>query len=271
MKLNKTIEYCNLATKIALYAGSIAKDLQKLELHQKNKSSYKDIVTDGDLKAEKCIVDSLASTGLNILTEETGHMDKGGKSTWIIDPIDGTTQYSHGNPGWGISIALSEENEINMGVLYFPHYNQLYTGIKSQGAYHNGVPIKVSDVKELSSALVDVAYLDDMKRLFSLMENIYDKSQKTIIMGSHAESLANIANGSLDASIALSSNCWDYAAGDLIVKESGGTITDFDGKIVQYDSLGKPKTKNILATNGYLHEIILEELAKVNLEEVIQK
>jgi myo-inositol-1(or 4)-monophosphatase len=271
MKLNKTIEYCNLATEVALHAGSIAKNLQEFaKLNQTQKYNFKDIVTEGDIKAEKYIIDSLASTG-NILTEETDYLDNGKNLTWIIDPIDGTTQYAHGHPSWGVSIALADDDQIQAGVLYFPHHGQLYSAIKGQGALQNGVSIEVSKIKELSSALVDVAYLDDMKRLFSLMGNIYDKSQKTIIMDSHAESLANIANGSLDASIALSSNCWDYAAGDLIVKEAGGVITDFDGNGIQYDDLGKLKTKNVLATNGYLHEKILEELAKVNLEEVIQK
>ena len=272
MKLNKTIEYCDLATKVASHAGSIAKSIQEFaKLNQTIKYNFKDIVTYGDLKAEKYIIDSLAGTGLNVLSEETGYLDHGKDLTWIIDPIDGTTQYSHGHPNWGISIALSKEDEIQMGVLYFPHFDQLYTSIKSQGTYCNGHPVKSSKTKELSSALIDVAYLDDMKRLFSLMEGIYDKSQKTLIMGSHAESLANIANGSLDASVALSSNCWDYAAGDLIVKEAGGKVTDFAGNEIKYNHLNNPVKQNILATNGYLHETILEELAKVNLEKVIQK
>jgi myo-inositol-1(or 4)-monophosphatase len=271
MKKGQLLKYSNLATNVALHAGELAKYLQNFELNKSMKYNFKDIVTDGDIKAEKYIVGALSKTGLNILTEETGYIDNGKDLTWIIDPIDGTTQYYHGHPGWGVSIALSDGDEISLGVLYFPHHNQLYTGIKSQGAYLNGSPIKVSDTKELSSALVDIAYLDNMKRLFLLAEKVYDNTQKTLIMGSHAESLANISNGSLDASIALSSNCWDYAAGDLIINESGGVITDFNGEKIQYDNLGKPKLKHILATNGYLHEEILKYLANVNLDEVIQK
>jgi myo-inositol-1(or 4)-monophosphatase len=177
---------------------------------------------------------------------------------WLIDPLDGTTSYSHGLPHFSVSIALEIEGEIEAGVVFNPCLNECFSAIKGMGAHLNGQRIKVSKTKELNRSLLATGFPYD--RVESPQNNL-DHFNAFILkihgirrMGSAALDLCYTAAGRFDGYWEMKLSPWDSAAGLVIVKEAGGTVTGFGGGAYTiYDN-------EILASNGHIHDKMIEVL-----------
>lgn len=240
--------------KTAKKAGAFIK--KERDTFTKDKIEMKglnDMVSYVDKTAEKMIVDDL-----NEILPEAGFFveenSAGGKReyNWIVDPLDGTTNYIHGIPCYAVSIALEHNGEIILGVVYEVSRNECFTAVQGKGAYLNNNPINVSDNKKLSESLIATGFpiynfskLDGyMKTLSYMMQHTHGVRR----IGAAAADLCYLACGRVDAFFEYNLNAWDVAAGALIIEEAGGTVTDFkDGNNWLYG-------KEIIATNGLLKD-----------------
>jgi len=229
----------NTAVKAARRAGSIinraALDRTKLEIHSKRAN---DFVTQVDRAAEAAIIEILrqAYPDHAILGEESGALDgKGGKADyrWIIDPLDGTTNFIHGFPQYCVSIGLQHRGAIEHGVIYDPSKNELFTASKGGGAFLDDRRIRVTKCASLKDALVGTGFpFKEQTRV-----DLYMRQLKTIMTtssavrraGAAALDLAYVAAGRMDAFWEMGLSPWDMAAGALMVKEAGGLVGDLAG------------------------------------------
>jgi myo-inositol-1(or 4)-monophosphatase len=219
-----------------------------------------DLVTEADLAAEKLIIERIKSHYPRhaILAEESGASVEidAGKSDWkwIIDPLDGTTNYAHGYPCFCVSIAVERAGQIEVGVVYDPTRDELFAAERGQGATLNERPIRVSTVADLNSAMLctgfpyNVRERPDFAREFI---NFTMTAQAVRRDGSAALDLAYLACGRFDGFWEDGLNAWDIAAGLLLIEEAGGRVTDFRGVPL---SIYTPK---VLATNGLVHDAMM--------------
>ena len=208
--LNIMIKACEKASKI------IIRDFGELENLQVKVKGPRDFVTNSDKKVEKILIEELSKSKKNysFITEETGLIKKNDKeNTWIIDPIDGTTNFLHGVPHFAISLALKNKNKILAGVIYDPIKNEIFYSEKDNGSFFNNHRIRVSKKKDLDECL------------FATNNDGAKKTDLNLrVSGSAALDLAYVASGRLDGFFQNNLNLWDVAAGKLIVEEAGGKI-----------------------------------------------
>ena len=234
-------------------------EIEKLQVSIKGPS---DFVTSADTRTEKIIIEELAKAKKNysILTEENGEKINSDRSNmWIIDPIDGTSNFLHGIPHFAISIGLEHKGEIICGIIYDPIKDEMFIAEKGNGSYLNNKRIRVSSRSKLEECIIFTGgpkHDSDEKNL-SLEE--YNKiSSKVLIpvrkLGSASLDMAYVASGRCDGFWQRNLNYWDVAAGIIIIKEAGGFITDFKGENWQKDS------KTILATNSKIDKEIIKIL-----------
>jgi len=249
----------NTAIKAAKVAGKII-----LENYSKNfdiqikGGNKRDLVTSIDLAAEKEIIKIISKDfpDHDILSEES-QPDKnkiGNSSVWIIDPIDGTTNYSRGIKDVTVAIALVENEKMISGVVYNPFTEELFTAENRKGALLNGMSLSVSKVKKLEDAIVTQSFAYSNKFRKDPLKNInkiFLKVNGIRLYHSTALELCYLAAGRIDACIISGSNPWDISAGSLIVEEAGGKVTKFDGK--NWDYLNG----RIIATNKHIHQDLL--------------
>jgi myo-inositol-1(or 4)-monophosphatase len=255
-------KYLEVAVDTVLKTGKFLKKQFGLPKTVKHKGEI-DIVTDSDLKAEEIIIKSLkkAFPSHHFLAEETVSTNrmpaKGYK--WIIDPIDGTTNFAHGYPMFSISIALEYNSEIIAGTAYNPLSDELFTAEKDKGAYLNAKMIRVSSINRLSQSLLSTGFPYDIwKNPHKILEynNRFQKKAQGIRRdGSAVMNLCYTACGRFDGFWEARLKPWDTASGILILKEAGGKITDFEGG--KY-SIYKDE---ILATNGKIHKEMINILS----------
>jgi len=254
-------EFVNTAIEAARKAG----ELQLQGLRKKHKIDYKgeiNLVTEVDRQCEELILGLIGRRfpDHDILTEETPQLFKGSPYRWIVDPLDGTTNYVHGYPVFCVSIALEYMGEIVLGVVYDPTREELFVGQKGGGAFLNGEKIRVSQTRELSKGLLVTGFPYDLKEdpvnNLDHFTNMIMEAQAVRRDGSAALNLCYVASGRFDGFWELKFWPWDVAAGALIVKEAGGKVTDFDGR--NFDPYGM----EIVASNGLIHESILKVLRK---------
>ena len=204
------IKACEKASKI------IIRDFGELENLQVKVKGPRDFVTNSDKKVEKILIEELSKSKKNysFITEETGLIKKNDKeNTWIIDPIDGTTNFLHGVPHFAISLALKNKNQILAGVIYDPIKNEIFYSEKDNGSFFNNHRIRVSKKKDLDECL------------FATNNDGAKKTDLNLrVSGSAALDLAYVASGRLDGFFQNNLNLWDVAAGKLIVEEAGGKI-----------------------------------------------
>ena len=221
-----------------------------------------DIVTDVDRKSEALIIDAVKKTfpGHGILAEESPEQKQDSPFKWIIDPLDGTTNYSHGFPFFCVSIGLEVSGEVAFGVVYDPMMDELFTAEKSKGASLNGKKIAVSAIGELGKSLLATGFPYDLR---SSKDNNLDhfsefslKAQAIRRAGSAALDLCYIASGRFDGYWEMKLKPWDTAAGSLVVRESGGAVTDFSGK--PFSIYGQ----ECLASNGLIHNDMTSILSR---------
>ena len=235
--LNVMIKASEKASKILI------RDFGELENLQVSKKGPKDFVTNADIKAEKIIIEELkkARPNYSIISEENGlEKNKDESNFWIIDPIDGTTNFLHGVPHFAISIALQSNNEIVCGLIYDPIKDELFYAEKNHGAYFNNQRIRVSKKRDIDECLFAVGkgkYNSDL---------IYRRS------GSAALDMAYVASGRFDGYFQNNLNLWDIAAGIIIVKEAGGIVNEID--------LSSLKNIKVLASSAEINTKFIEKI-----------
>ncbi len=221
---------------------------------------FRDLVTDYDVRCQQVIKSMIAARfpEHGFLAEEADTMgDREAEYRWIIDPIDGTTNYARHYPTFSISIALARESELLVGVVFDPLRNDVFAALRGQGARRNGQPIQVSERDSLGTAILGTEWAreDAARRLaLRLLAGIGAEVQTIRTTGSAALSLCYLAAGWTDVYFNMSLQAWDIAAGTLIIEEAGGRVTDLDGR----PRILAPGP--ILASNGFLHTVALEAL-----------
>jgi myo-inositol-1(or 4)-monophosphatase len=241
----------------AVRAAKVAGMVQKERLWTGCAIDFKgetNLVTEVDRKCEELIVETVRSDfpESDILAEENIYESMGSPVKWIIDPLDGTTNYAHGFPWFCVSIALEIEGDLKLGAIFHPMMDELFTVIKGEGARLNGKELRVSGNHPLRSCLLATGFPYDRTRE---NENNFGNFVKFQLSargirraGSAALDLAYVAAGRLDGYWESKLNPWDVAAGTLLVAEAGGRVSDFAGN--RYSIY----TPRIVASNGHVHE-----------------
>jgi myo-inositol-1(or 4)-monophosphatase len=230
----------------------------RFDRHNIRLKSHNELVTKCDLMSEEIILGEIKRNFPldGIISEERGEIKGVSDLTWILDPIDGTTNFTFHNPLWCISLALAKGQELMLGIIYAPYMDELFVGIKGEGAELNGRTIKVSNIKDgkILNTFCHGKELKDIKKAL----NYCSKQKLAHIdcrqMGTAAIELAYVAAGRVESFVAPGDKIWDVAAGVLLVEEAGGKISDFKGKSWQFNS------PNIVASNGLVHTSILKAM-----------
>jgi len=248
----------NIAVKAARRAGSIitraAEDIGSLTINDK---SYNDFVTEVDLASETEIIRVLKASYPDhaFLGEETG-LSHQADNIWIIDPLDGTTNFLHGFPQYCISIALEEKGEITQAVIYDPNRNDLFTATKGQGAYLNQRRMRVSNKSKLKESILGTGFpFRDFQHLpvyLKIFEEVVRGTSGVRRPGSAALDLAYVAAGWFDGFFEINLSKWDIAAGGLLVTEAGGIVSDFSERD------GWLESGNIVATNPKIYDPLIK-------------
>lgn len=223
-----------------------------------NRSLSKEITSSNDYDADKIIIDLITSRcpDHDILTEETGHIDNGSPYKWIIDPLDGSSNFLNHNPFFAVSIALAYEDVPITGVIFSPFLEEMVVARKDQGCTVNGRPVHVSTTPNLDKTYVVGCPGGEKNNVrFAEMEYALHQQIKDFRkIGSAAIECYMVAAGRVDAFTTLNISPWDVAAGVLATEEAGGRVTDFHGE---------PWTLNktdLLVSNGLVHDALLAEL-----------
>ncbi|WP_420795046.1 inositol monophosphatase family protein [Halanaerobium hydrogeniformans] len=249
-----------LAKKWALEVGQIQREkFKQNDFKTKTKSSSADLVTEVDILSEDIIKNNIENNypEHNIIGEEQGESQKESNYTWIIDPLDGSNNYSMGYPIYGISIALQLNQEIVMGLIYLPEQDELYSAVKGRGAFRAAEPIKVADKKELEQATVSTGFPYDKKdseldNLLPFMK-IVKNSRGVRRSGSAAFDLISVACGRTDLFWEFKLAEWDIAAAKIIIKEAGGTL--FEAQVAD--------APLIIVGNSYLVKIVKNIISEI--------
>jgi len=254
-------------------AGTILMDkFQRLE--RVEKKGMVDLVTEADLASEKAIVTSLRRAfPEHIIVAEEGDYPDGSLRDdqtspspyrWVIDPLDGTTNYVHGLPIFAVSIGCQLEGETVVGVVINPARGEEYVAVKGRGATLNGLPIRVSPVDTLQNSLLVTGfpYSHDevFYKSFDLFRELYDRCQGVRRLGAAALDFCYVAAGRFDAFYEANLRPWDLCAGDLICREAGGRTSDWFGGPLPFSG------RRTLASNGRIHEEVLGVLAGKEFE-----
>lgn len=236
-----------LARQAARGAGALLRARPPLRVDHK---SAVDLVTQVDLASEARILELLGPSGLPVLAEEGGGASTA-RDRWIVDPLDGTTNYVHGFPFYCVSIALELDGALALGVVYDPVRDLLYEAQAGQGAWVGDQPLRVSGVSALDHALVASGFAYDRRTraddYLRFIRVFLERAQGFRRAGAAALDLCMVASGVLDGFWEFNLSPWDVAAGALIVQEAGGRVTDMDGGPLTLDA------PRVLATNGLIH------------------
>ena len=244
--------YFDVAIETALEAGQILRE----EYERPPDIAYKgdvDLVTQADKRSERAIVRKLSKyfPEHTISAEEGLGHQRSEEFRWHVDPLDGTTNFAHKYPCFSVSIALAQNGSVLAGVVYNPISNELFAAALGEGARLNGKRISVSQVSTLSTSLLCTGFPVHKRRASNNIHYYYDftlRSHGVRRDGSAALDLASVACGRFDGFWEFGLNAWDTAAGVLLVREAGGSVSDFDGNPY---ALGGPV---VLATNARIHE-----------------
>lgn len=258
--MRKRIE---VAREAILSAGSFLKETFGRELNgEVAEKDRNDFVTQADTMSERMITETLrlAFPDIGILAEE-GTASSKGKTFWIIDPLDGTTNFIHGYPTIGVSVALVEEGETVLGLVYDPLREELFEAMRGGGAYCNGKRITISGAGELTHSLLGTGFPfrvhQHLDSYLAVFKDLFLRCRGVRRAGAAVLDLGNVAAGRLDGFWELYLKPWDMAAGALLVREAGGTVTDFFGGDTFLES------GNIVAATPAVHHAIVEATSAV--------
>ena len=238
--LNLMIKACEKASKV------IIRDFGELEKLQVSKKGPKDFVTKTDKRVEKILIEELTKSKKNysFITEETGKIINKNKSIfWVIDPIDGTTNFLHGIPHFAISVALQIEGEITIGLIFDPIKNEIFYGEKNSGSYFNNNRIRVSNKSNMEECL----FASNNEGVKSIYPKLNLRNT-----GCAALDLAYVGCGRFDGYFHNNINLWDIAAGKIIIEEAGGKINNIDNFHIN--------RIDIKASNPNIYEKMLKKL-----------
>jgi myo-inositol-1(or 4)-monophosphatase len=244
------------ATRAAREAGDIIRSFYG-NLKNVRKKGAIDLVTEADEASERAIVDIIGATfpTHGILAEESGRREGDSRFQWIVDPLDGTTNFSHGLGLFAVSIAFFQEGIPRVGIVYNPLSDEFFQAAAGQGATLNGRPIRVSGQGQLGESLLVTGFpynfSEIMPQLMARFTRCLSVSQGVRRLGSAALDLCFVAAGRFEGFWEQNLNPWDTAAGLLVLQEAGGRATDFSGAPFRVEM------KEILATNGRVHEEML--------------
>ena len=254
--INVMVKACRKAAKV------IIRDFGEVENLQVSLKGPGDYVTASDKKVEKILIEELqkARPNYSILSEEIGEINNDESFKWIIDPIDGTSNFLHGIPHFAISIGLEHNKEIICGIVYDPIKDEMFTAEKGNGSYINNQRMRVSARSKLQDSIIfsggprfnstnkDITF-DEYKKISSKVNIAIRK------LGSASLDMAYVAAGRCDGFWQRDLNYWDIAAGIILVKEAGGFVTDFKGKNEYLQN------KTTLATNSKINDEMIEVLS----------
>ena len=254
-----------LAIRAAREAGAIIQDFaaRRFEIIHKGRIN---LVTEADLASEKHITELIRQhfPTHHIVAEESWQGDLSGPNdreddyAWLIDPLDGTTNFSHGFPCYAVSIGIEHKGQSIAGVIYDPTRDEMFAAERGKGATLNGKPIRVSAVSSLEQALLVSGFPYDvrerMNEYLPAWEAFLKQAQAVRRLGAAAIDMACVANGRLDGFWEKGLHAWDTAAGWVIIEEAGGHVTKLDGS--PFDNF----TPSLLCTNGLIHDEMLNVL-----------
>lgn len=257
-------EFLGIAFRAAALAGElIQKNLGRLSRDDVSVKEASDFVTRVDRESEQVIVATIREKypDHDILAEESFRDKNTGGYRWIIDPLDGTTNFIHGYPVFAVSIALQHGDEIILGLVYDPLRGEVFTAEKQKGSFLNGKPARISGVSTLQESLIATGFPFRRKKLIEayleLFRRIFNQVSDIRRAGSAALDLAHVACGRCDGFFEIGLSPWDAAAGSLLIKEAGGVITDFSGG---NDYLG---TGNVVAGIPLVHSAIIHDVKDI--------
>ena len=251
----------NTAVKAARQAGDlIIRSSESLGTLKITVKSQNDFATEVDKRAEELIISTLltAYPEHGILAEESGYTNKDAEYIWIIDPLDGTTNFIHGFPHYAVSIALKHRDVLEQAVIYDPVRQDLFTASKGKGATLNNLRLRVSRQRRLEGAFLGTGfpfknrthiepYLDIFRDIFSVTSGVRRA-------GAASLDLAYVASGKLDGFFEIGLKPWDLAAGILMIQEAGGLVTDFE------NNHGYFETGNVVCGNPRMHRTLLDKI-----------
>jgi len=262
-------EFLKVSVDVSFKAGELIKEGFYKNLEKNlyyTLKGFADPVTEYDKKSEKMIIDLLSSKFPNssFITEESGEIgDKNGEIKWIIDPLDGTVNFIHSIPYIAVSIGLEIDGDIVAGVVYNPIIDELFTAIKGAGSFMNNKKIKVSNISTPSDSLIVTGFpyrregrIDELMKPLRVFIKDYQGFRR---LGAASVDMCYVARGSFEAFYEENLKPWDTAAGKVIVEESGGKITDYYGNQFTIYS------RSIVASNGLVHDYIVDALKEVQL------
>ena len=249
------VKACRKASK------TLIRDFGEIENLQVSLKGPGDFVTNCDKKVEKILIDELlkARPSYSILSEEIGEINNDDSFKWIIDPIDGTSNFLHGVPHFAISVGLEHNKEIICGIIYDPIKDEMFTAEKGNGSYLNNQRMRVSSRSKLEDCMIFTGGPRPNSKDRDLALKEYNKlSSKVLVpirkLGSAALDMAYVAAGRCDGLWQRNLNYWDIAAGIILVKEAGGFVTDINGENEYVQN------KTMLATNAKINKEMIEVL-----------
>lgn len=252
----------NIAIRAARRAGSIImRGYQQRDQLTIESKGLNDFVSEVDRNAEAAIIEILLGAYPEhcILAEESGTREGMEPFQWIIDPLDGTTNFLHGHPQFSVSIALQHKDKLEQAVVYNPMTEELFSASRGQGAFFNNRRIRVSQVHSLNNALLGTGFPFKEERYLDIylqtFRTLFPMTSGVRRCGSAALDLAYVACGRLDGFWELNLKPWDIAAGVLLIQEAGGMVTDI------YGARNYMQTGHLLTGNMKIHKLLSEQLA----------
>ncbi len=253
----------HVAIEAARAAGEfLLESVGKVRNIERKKGEERNLVSEIDRGSEKKIIDAIRQKypSHTILAEESGGSAASSEYKWVIDPLDGTTNFLHGVPIFSVTIAVERNGEVVAGVVYDPNLREMFTAEKGSGAFLNGERMRVSSAPSLIKSLLVTGFPYDIaenpEHAAQHFVNFLMEAQGIRRLGSAAMDLSYVAAGRFDGFWEVHLNPWDMAAGMLFVREAGGKVTDFHGN----DST--IYTPQVLASNGIIHPAMLDVLKR---------
>ena len=253
--INVMVKACRKASKVLI------RDFGEIEKLQVSLKGPGDFVSASDKKVEKILIEELqkARPSYSILSEEIGEINNDLSFRWIVDPIDGTSNFLHGIPHFGISIGLEHNKEIICGIIYDPIKDEMFTAEKGNGSYLNNHRMRVSSRSKLKDSIIFTGGPKFSSKNKDLIIKEYNNFSSQVLipvrkLGSAALDMAYVAAGRCDGYWQRDLNYWDIAAGIILVKEAGGLVTDFSGNNAFVQN------KTLLATNAKIGQEMIEVL-----------
>lgn len=258
-----TADVCLIAKQVGEYLAKERAVFQKDKIEKKGRNDFVSYV---DKTAERLAVEQLSKLldNASFITEENTVKYVENDFCWIIDPLDGTTNFIHDNAPYCVSIALSYKQELQLGVVYEVCRNECFYAWKGGKAYLNGETINISDIQDFTQAFIQLEFPYNDKEykpvINSLVDQLYGKVSGIRNNGSAAMSLCYVATGRFEMYVEAFINIWDFAAGALILTEAGGLVTNFAG------DENFLRGHHIVASNGLVHANMIELLAPFTMK-----